>query len=53
MASDDIERYGNGAPLQQVESLSMDPALFEKLFLTPQTSVRGDLRNMFAVPTPL
>ncbi|CZR56811.1 uncharacterized protein PAC_06700 [Phialocephala subalpina] len=52
MVVDDIEKYGDGAPLQQVESIGMDPAMFEKLFLTPRTKVSWDLRKVFAVPTP-
>lgn len=52
MRQDDIESYG-GRELERVESLSIDPELFEKLFLTPQTKVSGDLRQMFGVPTPL
>jgi len=43
----------NGQGLDRVDSLSLDPAVFEKLFLTPQTLVKHDLRKMFAVPTPL
>jgi len=43
----------NGQGLDRVDSLSLDPAVFEKLFLTPQTPVKHDLRKMFAVPTPL
>lgn len=46
--------YGSsGAQMQRTNSVAMDPVMFEKLFLNPQTSVRGDLRKMFAVPTPL
>ncbi|KAF8851856.1 hypothetical protein BDZ45DRAFT_750252 [Acephala macrosclerotiorum] len=46
--------YGySGAEMQRTESLAMDPVMFEKLFLNPQTNVHGDLRRMFAVPTPL
>lgn len=49
----DIERDGNGAHLQSVESLSIDPAVYEKLFLNPQTPVKHDLRKTFAIPTPV
>ncbi|KAK9479555.1 GPR1/FUN34/yaaH family-domain-containing protein [Lipomyces japonicus] len=34
-------------------SVSMSPELFEKLYLTPQKAVKGDLRQTFANPTPL
>lgn len=53
MIVDDIEKYGDGAPLQQVESISMDPAMFERLFVTPRAKVSWDLRKVFAVPTPV
>lgn len=49
--SDDVE--ANGAELQRVDTLTIDPALYEKLFLNPQTPVKGPLRQMFAVPTPM
>lgn len=49
----DLERNGNGDDLQPVDSLSMDPAVFETLFLSPQTAVKHDLRRTFAIPTPL
>lgn len=42
--------------LQNVRSaatISMSPELFEKLYLAPQNSVKGDLRRTFANPTPL
>ncbi|TVY51797.1 Protein alcS, partial [Lachnellula cervina] len=44
----------NGAPLEQTQSsLSISPALFEKLYLSPQNAVKGDLRKTFGNPTPL
>lgn len=44
----------NGAPLKQTQSsLSISPALFEKLYLSPQNAVKGDLRKTFGNPTPL
>ncbi|KAE9378601.1 hypothetical protein N431DRAFT_450550 [Stipitochalara longipes BDJ] len=49
----DVERNGNGDHLQPVDSLSMDPAVYERLFLNPQTAVKHDLRRTFAIPTPL
>jgi hypothetical protein len=49
----DVERNGNSDYLQPVESLSMDPAVYEQLFLNPQTAVKHDLRRTFAIPTPL
>ena len=34
-------------------SVAMSPELFEKLYLTPQNNVHGDLRKTFANPTPI
>lgn len=34
-------------------SISISPELFEKLYLSPQNKVKGDLRKTFGNPTPL
>jgi hypothetical protein len=34
-------------------SVAVPPELFEKLFLSPQIAVKGDLRKTFGNPTPL
>ena len=34
-------------------SISISPELFEKLYLSPQNAVKGDLRKTFANPTPV
>lgn len=34
-------------------TISMSPELFEKLYLSPQTNVQGDLRKTVGNPTPL
>lgn len=34
-------------------SLSISPELFEKIYLSPQNKVSGDLRKTFGNPTPL
>ena len=34
-------------------SVSIPPELFEKLYLSPENRVSGDLRKTFANPTPL
>lgn len=34
-------------------TVSMSPELFEKLYLSPQTNVHGDLRKTIGNPTPL
>ena len=44
------------AALNRVKSagmLTISPELFEKLYLQPQTAVKGDLRRVVANPTPL
>jgi hypothetical protein len=39
--------------LTQMESLSISPEVFEKLYLSPQNAVKGDLRKTFGNPTPV
>jgi succinate-acetate transporter protein len=34
-------------------SISISPELFEKIYLSPQNAVKGDLRKTFANPTPI
>ena len=34
-------------------SISMSPELFEKLYLSPENKIKGDLRKTFGNPTPL
>lgn len=34
-------------------SISISPELFEKIYLSPQNAVKGDLRKTVANPTPL
>jgi hypothetical protein len=34
-------------------SISISPEMFEKLYLSPQNAVKGDLRKTFGNPTPL
>ena len=34
-------------------SISISPELFEKLYLSPENRVAGDLRKTFGNPTPL
>lgn len=34
-------------------SISISPELFEKLYLSPQNRVKGELRKTFANPTPM
>lgn len=44
--------YTKNNDLRRVESLSISPELFEKLYLSPQNVVKGDLRKTFGNPTP-
>jgi hypothetical protein len=39
--------------LKKLESLSIFPEVFEKLYLSPKNSVKGDLRKTFGNPTPV
>lgn len=39
--------------IQTAGSISISPELFEKIYLSPQNNVKGDLRKTFANPTPL
>jgi hypothetical protein len=43
----------NGADLKRSQSLSISPEVFEKLYLSPENAVKGDLRQTFGNPTPL
>ncbi|KAF2035139.1 hypothetical protein EK21DRAFT_96916 [Setomelanomma holmii] len=38
---------------QNAGSISISPELFEKLYLSPQNQVKGELRKTFGNPTPL
>jgi len=45
-----------GDALQRIRtagSISIPPELFEKLYLSPENKISGDLRKTFANPTPL
>jgi len=39
--------------IQTAGSISISPELFEKIYLTPQNRIHGDLRRTFGNPTPL
>jgi len=52
----DIDHVDHAEALQRMRtagSISMSPELFEKLYLSPQNAVKGDLRKTFGNPTPL
>lgn len=39
--------------LKRIESLSISPEVFEKLYLSPENAVKGYLRKTFGNPTPV
>jgi hypothetical protein len=39
--------------IQTSGSISISPELFEKIYLSPQNAVKGELRKTFGNPTPL
>ncbi|MCJ1260312.1 hypothetical protein MMC22_000172 [Lobaria immixta] len=39
--------------IRTANSVSISPELFEKIYLSPQHAVKGDLRSKFGNPTPL
>lgn len=46
----------NDAALKRIRtagSISISPELFEKIYLSPQNAVKGDLRKTFGNPTPV
>lgn len=50
------ERMDSTAALQRIRtagSISISPELFEKMYLSPQNKVAGELRKTFGNPTPL
>ena len=48
--------HDSGTALQRIRtagSISISPELFEKLYLSPENKVSGELRKTFGNPTPL
>ena len=41
------------ARMRTAGSVNISSELFEKLYLSPETRVKGDLRNTFGNPTPM
>lgn len=39
--------------VQTAGSISISPELFEKIYLSPQNKVKGDIRQTFGNPTPM
>ncbi|KAL8823680.1 MAG: hypothetical protein Q9170_008333, partial [Blastenia crenularia] len=47
---------GSGDPLTRLRtagSINISPELFEKLYLSPENRVKGELRKTFGNPTPI
>lgn len=40
-------------PVQTGASITISREMFEKLYLSPENNVKGDLRKTFGNPTPL
>ena len=50
------DSHATGAALNRIRtagSISISPELFEKLYLSPENKVSGDLRKTFGNPTPM
>ena len=48
--------HEEGAALRKIQtagSISISPELFEKIYLSPQNQVKGDIRRTFGNPTPM
>lgn len=39
--------------IQTAGSISISPELFEKIYLSPENRIKGDLRKTFGNPTPM
>ena len=51
--SQDDERGEALKKLRSATSVSMSPELFEKLYLSPQNKIKGELRKTFGNPTAM
>lgn len=49
----DDEALGSMARLRSAQSISLSPEMFEKLYLSPPSKVKGELRKTFGNPTPM
>lgn len=52
-ADSDSDRLDALNRFRSAASISMTPELFEKLYLAPQSKVKGQLRDTFGNPTPM
>ncbi|KFY32508.1 hypothetical protein V493_00129 [Pseudogymnoascus sp. VKM F-4281 (FW-2241)] len=48
-----VDTDANLEQIRTANSISISPELFEKIYLSPQNAVRGDLRKTFGNPTPV
>ena len=49
-------KLNNEDPLERIkasQTVTLTPELFEKLYLSPQNQVKGELRKTFGNPTPM
>ena len=51
--NDDMDHESALKRIRTAGSISISPELFEKIYLSPQNKVKGDLRKTFGNPTPL
>lgn len=51
--TNDSDRMEALAKFRSASSINMSPELFEKLYLNPQSKVKGELRKTFGNPTPV
>jgi hypothetical protein len=51
--NDDMDNNAALKRIRTAASISISPELFEKIYLSPQNAVKGDLRKTFGNPTPL
>lgn len=51
--SGDEDRMDTLNRFRSATSISMSPELFEKLYLSPQNKIKGELRKTFGNPTPM
>lgn len=51
--NDDMDNDTALKRIRTAGSISISPELFEKIYLSPQNAVKGDLRKTFGNPTPL
>lgn len=51
--NDDMDNDTALKRIRTAGSISISPELFEKIYLSPQNAVKGDLRKIFGNPTPL